>query len=377
MSSKAMKPSRRRLSRRALLRSAMAGGAGLLAAYAVGCNNDSGRQPTPPPTRLPAPTPGVTPAPVPTETAPVGLRWRALSPSGPSPSPRRDHSLVADGQRLFLYGGRGNEPLGDLWSFDTNEGTWAEIETDGAPPARFGHNAVIDVARGRMVVFGGQAGSAFFNDSWAFDLSSGRWSELQPGESVPSPRYGAAGAFDPRGRFLISHGFTDAGRFDDTWGFGLDAESWTDDSPQGQRPVERCLVRAVWDSNPGRLLMFGGQTTDTPFLGDLWELVQDGWRELVAEPRPSPRNFYAMAFDGEGGRLVLFGGSTQDGPVNDVWFFDSASDSWSQESTEGEAPSPRFGHDAVWMEGSRSLLVFGGRDGSKDLSDLWELSPSA
>ena len=120
--------------------------------------------------------------------------------------------------------------------------------------------------------------------------------------------------------------------------------------------------------------MFGGQTTGTPFLGDFWEFTEDGWRELTGEPKPSPRNFYATAFDGDAARLVLFGGNTADGAVNDVWFFDSAANAWSQQSLRGDAPSARYGHDAVWLPGRRSLLVWGGNDGSQDLNDLWELS---
>lgn len=352
----------------------MVGGAGLLAAYAAGCNNRSGSQLTPAPTRLPAPTQEVTPAPVPTESPLARPRWRALTSSGLQPPPRRDHSLVADGQRLFAFGGRSSGPLGDLWAFDTNEGAWTEVAAPDGPSARFGHNAVYDAARGRMLVFGGQGSGGFFNDVWAFDVASGAWSQLTVGGSGPSPRYGAAGALDPAGRLLISHGFTDAGRFDDTWGYDLGGGSWADASPQGERPLERCLMRSVWDPGAERLLMFGGQSTGIPFLGDLWELTGDGWSELMGEPKPSPRNFYAMVFDDEGGRLVLFGGSRRDGPANDLWLFDSASNAWSEEPPEGEVPSARFGQDAVWLPDRRTLIVFGGRDGSQELNDLWELS---
>ena len=370
-----MSISRRRASRRAVLRYAGLGGFGLLAAYLVGCGDGAQRQLTPTPapsTSSMTPPPEATPAPT-MPTTSTALRWRLLSPPGPLPPPRRDHSVVTDGQRHFVFGGRAQTVLGDLWSYAASDGTWSEISAADGPPARFGHNSVFDAALGRVLVFGGQAGSIFFNDVWAFDVDTGEWAQLQGGESGPSPRYGAAAALDPSGRFFVSHGFTDAGRFDDTWEFGLEQGAWADVSPEGERPVERCLMRAVWDSGAGRLLMFGGQTTGTPFLGDLWEFGEEGWRELTADPRPSPRNFYAMAFK-DGGQVVLFGGNTQDGPVNDLWFFDSASNRWSQQSAESEGPSPRFGHDAAWLQARRSLFVFGGNDGSRDLNDSWELS---
>ncbi len=366
--------SSRRLSRRALIRNAALGGSGLLAAYLLGCGDGETARPASTAT-APATSPAAPATTAPSATAPAALRWRPLSPAGVLPPPRRDHSLVSDGRRLFLFGGRQQQELGDLWTYDLAAATWTEITAAGAPPARFGHNAFLDEARSRMVVFGGQAGGAFFNDLWAFDLTNGGWSQLTAGQGAPLARYGAGGALDAAGRLLVSHGFTTSGRFDDTWEYSLEDASWTDVSPPaGGRPIERCLMRAVWDRQAGRLLIFGGQTNATPFLGDLWELRQGAWQELTADPRPSPRNLYAMAYDDEAGRALLFGGNSQTGPLGDLWFFDSALNTWSKPSPPGEAPSPRFGHDAVWLPASRALVVFGGNDNSQDLNDLWELA---
>ncbi|MBI2913562.1 MAG: hypothetical protein HYY03_06545 [Chloroflexi bacterium] len=366
----------RRLSRRTLLRSAALGGSGLLAAYLVGCGGDGEEavsRATATGSITPSPRATSTSTPAPTATAAV-LRWRPLSPSGPLPPARRDHSLTTNGRLLYLFGGRGADTLSDLWSYDPATNAWSEVASTDGPPARFGHNTYLDSARGRLIVFGGQNGASFFNDLWAFDVAAGGWSQLAAGETVPAPRYGAGGAPDGAGRLLVTHGFTNAGRFDDTWGYDPAQSAWTDLSPQGQRPVERCLMRAAWDGAANRLLIFGGQTNATPFLGDLWELRDGVWKELVAEPKPSPRKFYAMAFDGQGGRLLLLGGDTADGSLSDLWFFDSGANSWSEQSPEGEGPSPRFGHDAVWLADSRRLIVFGGRTAEADSNELWELS---
>ncbi len=280
------------------------------------------------------------------------------------------------GERLYLFGGRGEGELADLWSYDLAAGAWSQLATDGGPSARHGHNAVWDVEQGRMVLFGGPAGSAFFNDLWQFDPATNRWAELSTGASVPAARYGAGGAFDPAGggRMLVTHGFTTTGRFDDTWQYDLAGQSWTEISPGGERPVERCLMRAVWDSTADRLLIFGGQTTATPFLGDLWALGVAGWGEIVADPKPSASNLYATVFDDDRRRLLLFGGKTEQGPANDLWLFNSADESWDQPPVEDAGPSARFSHDAVWLADERSFVVFGGNDGSADLNDLWELS---
>jgi hypothetical protein len=223
-----------------------------------------------------------------------------------------------------------------------------------------------------MIIFGGQAGGSFFNDSWMYDVT--RWHEITMGDQRPAERYGAASALNPEGRLLVSHGFTNQGRFDDTW--SLDASrAWSDVSASGTRPIKRCLCRGAWDTNRSRFLMFGGQTDGTPFLGDLWMLDPAGWQEITSEPKPSPRNFYAMA-ETDPGRIALFGGNTVDvpGPMNDLWFFNSATDTWTLAQPEGEAPSARYGHDAVWLPEGRRLIVFGGHDATGDLNDLWELT---
>jgi hypothetical protein len=173
---------------------------------------------------------------------------------------------------------------------------------------------------------------------------------------------------------LVTHGFTNNGRFDDSWAF--EDDNWVARSPStGPRPIERCLTRAVWDSVNDRLIMFGGQTDATPFLGDTWALAADGWREITPEVSPPARNFYAMAFDDERGIAVLFGGNSAEGNLNDVWVFDVRAEAWSQIEQSGEPPSPRQGHDAAWVPG-QGLYVFGGNDGSSDLNDLWLLTLS-
>ena len=358
---------RRLISRRSLL----IGGSGLLAAYAVGCGDDdkpASSTASPAATGTPAPTTATaTPA-----LTPGVLQWQRIGVSGNLPSGRTDHSLASDGRTLILFGGRTNgAPLGDLWAYDLAAGTWLQITADVAPPDRFGHNGVYDTTNKRMLIFGGQAGGSFFDDVWALENNTG-WRQLEV--AGPAQRYGAASALDADGRLLVSHGFTNEGRFDDTW--SLDPSFvWADVSAAGTRPIKRCLCRGAWDTKRNRFLMFGGQTDGTPFLGDLWAFDGHTWTEITTEPKPSPRNFYAMA-ETDPGRIALFGGNTVDvpGAMNDLWFFDSATDTWTLAQPEGDPPSARYGHDAVWLPDSRRLIVFGGHDTTGDLNDLWELT---
>jgi len=355
--------SARRLSRRDFLRATAAGAVGLAGAQLIGCGDGDG---------TPSPTATSSTATAAATATPGALGWRKLAPAGMLPPARRDHSLTTDGERLVVYGGRsGGQTLDDAWAFDLTSNAWREIRADDAPPGRFGHNAVT-VDRSVMI-FGGQGEGGFFNDLWLLTPTLAQWAYIPTQDAPPAARYGAAAALEADGRLLVTHGFTNQGRFDDTWEFAVLDNFWTEISPQGARPIERCLVRAVWDAGRERLIMFGGQTTATPFLGDTWALTPEGWIELTPELSPSPRNFYAMVYDEAASRALLFGGNTEDGLVNDLWAFDSASNLWAQLAVAGEAPSPRAGHDATIATGG-AVYLFGGSDGSSELNDLWVLS---
>jgi hypothetical protein len=352
----------RRISRRAALR-ALAGGGIALGLAACSDQDEPEPQPTP------SPTVGASPA------APSGASagWQRLSPAGPQPDPRKDHSLTYDAaaDTLYLFGGRaGGAALDDLWTFQASSGAWTRLQPPApAPAARFGHNAAFDAARGRLVIFGGQAGSTFFNDAWAFDPRSG-WKQIGA-QAGPSPRYGAGGALDlDTGLFYISHGFTSQGRFDDTWRLALGEDAWRSASPSGGRPLARCLLRAVWHRGESALYLFGGQSNSAPYHNDLWRLDSSGWSELKTEPRPSPRNLYAADYDESAGRLLLFGGRSQDGNKADLWSFSEGG--WSQLSV-GDGPSARNGHDIAMMAESQSLFLFGGAGDQGELNDLWQL----
>jgi N-acetylneuraminic acid mutarotase len=300
--------------------------------------------------------------------------------AGPHPRARRDHSLTFDGERgvLYLFGGRGQGRDSDeLWTFDPATSAWAEVAMDGPkPPARFGHNACYDPVARRVVITMGQAGPAFFNDVWAFEPATGSWRELgPPPDARPRPRYGAGAAYDPAGhRLFVTHGFTDSGRFDDTWVFDLAAETWSPIATEGPVPVKRCLTRAEWHPATAQLLLFGGQSDQASFLGDLWALdpVRGAWSERRAEPAPGPRNFYSASLDGSTGRWYLFGGDTSAGPASDVWAYDAVAETWSRlDAPAAEAPAARFSADVAPAGGG--FYLFGGTNRRAELDDLWAL----
>jgi N-acetylneuraminic acid mutarotase len=296
------------------------------------------------------------------------------------PGPRRDHSLAGhDGSgRLYLFGGRfQGQALDDAWVYDLASERWERLQPSGAaPPARFGHNAELSADGTEMLLFGGQAGASFFNDVWLLNLADTRWEKVDGG-AAPAPRYGAGAAFDgTRGLLYVSHGFTDRGRFDDTWTFRTRQRSWDDASPPNgdARPLKRCLLRCGWDSTGEQLLLFGGQSNQAPFHGDLWawEAKSRRWREIVAQPAPSARNLYASFLDQARGLFYVLGGASREGNLQDVWTFDLRAEQWTPLSPTGDAPAARSAHAAALLPQRRVAMVYGGTSGA-EMEDVWLL----
>ncbi|MCW5980586.1 MAG: hypothetical protein KIT09_21075 [Bryobacteraceae bacterium] len=302
-----------------------------------------------------------------------------LDHAGRAPSPRVDGAIVYEDQdrRLYLFGGRDTAPRNDLWAYSIDERRWTEIETSSRPPARFGHTLVLDAVRRRLIVFGGQAGG-FFSDVWAFDISRGDWQRLSPDEAGPSRRYGHSAIYDAaRDRMVISHGFTDAGRFDDTWAFAFSSNRWTDISPEAGRPLRRCLHHAVYHRAGDEMILYGGCASgfgSCP-LGDLWSfnLQSNRWTQASGSA-PPPRQWYGAAFDEQRGRFVVVGGSGP-GLLGDTWEFDPISRTWGEAALDGPAPSPRERLQGTHAAALAGTVFFGGRTAEGLSNELWLLAP--
>lgn len=322
-----------------------------------------------------APTSG--PAP----TLPASGTWARLEEDGKRPAAREDHTWTVgeDGRTAYLFGGRdGSKVFDDLWAFDLDTNAWRRLDVGGdAPAPRFGHEGEWVPGRG-LAVWAGQAGSTFFNDLWLFDAATTSWRALPAGGDVPVARYGSCSGLGPDGRLWISHGFTEDGtRFADTRAYDFDTGAWSDESSAGEGPFERCL-HACWWTSDGRFALYGGQTTGTPALGDLWFLTPgtlagpaSAWLEATS-PEPPARNLAAVA--GRDPFTVLVGGSGLDGqPLADTWLIADGGTGFAALDTGGRAPQARSGAAMVHDSADERFVLFGGV-GREAFDDMWELT---
>ncbi|HSH21614.1 MAG TPA: kelch repeat-containing protein [Candidatus Caenarcaniphilales bacterium] len=330
---------------------------------------------TVPATRVPDPSP--TDAPTGSGSPAAAPGWSELDVTGDAPAAVEDHTWTIDssGSAAYLFGGRaGGQESDELWRYDLADDSWTRLDVAGSrPAARFGHVAVWVDEIG-LVVWSGQAGSRFFTDIWAYDPDAGSWQELAANGDVPAPRYGSCGAIGPDGRLWISHGFTeDEGRFSDTRAYDFSSGTWEDMTPGGRVPVERCLHDCLWTPD-GRFLLYAGQTTGVPAIGDVWtyQPTDASWT-AGAEPEPAPRQLYALAT--VGANAYVFGGGSAEGRMlDDLWQLDLEQISWTKFDLAGPSPVGRAGATLVSDPARSRLLLFGGATAKSELNDLWQLS---
>jgi uncharacterized protein (TIGR03437 family) len=312
------------------------------------------------------------------------LQFNLLPAGDNSPSARFDSAITYDpvSNQVFAFGGSGSQTQNDLWAYSIPAGKWAAVAATGTkPPARFGHTLILDPVRRRLILFGGQAGT-FYSDVWAFDLAGQAWNQLAADQLGPNSRYGHSAIYDPvRDRMVISHGFTSAGRFDDTWTFSFANNRWTDISPAGNRPLRRCLHHAAYDGKRDQMFLYGGCSSGYGPCpqDDLWgfDLKSGQWNLIAVLPKPPGRERYGMVFDSVRDRLVLFGGSGTSGLLNDTWEYDPGARTWNQVTVNGLAPAARDRHESVFAANLGAMIFFAGQTNSGLTNELWMLSSPA
>jgi hypothetical protein len=336
-------------------------------------------------TTLPPTPPSVTPGPTslpptPTDAVVAQRGWSQVMAANNGPPARYDHSAVFDPvrQQLVIFGGRDTETFGDTWIFDRATRMWRAVDAAGPAP-RFGHGAVYDAAHRRMLIVMGQ-GADFFNDVWAFDLDQETWTELKANDRsamAPRPRYGQSAVLDAQGRVLISHGFSDQGRFDDTWAFDIAAARWINLTPtSGAKPLKRCLHALIYEPTSDRMILFGGCSSGFGPCpqGDLWafDLKTTTWTELTpGGVTPAARSNTSLVYEAATRSLLLFGGKTERGPSAETWSYELDSKVWTQlEHTDD--PSARSSQALDYDTQTGRALLFGGLAADGSSADLWE-----
>ncbi|MCM2278870.1 MAG: choice-of-anchor D domain-containing protein [Oligoflexia bacterium] len=306
---------------------------------------------------------------------PVADSWSPMSAVG-APSARSHATAVwsagAATERMIVWGGLAAGDVADATGamYDPVNDDWAPITALGAPSARFGHTAVWDETRGRMMVWGGGAGAVLGAGlGFEYDPALDTWNAIND-----------ALADTPAGRF--QHTATWAGSKMLVWGgclaknageacqlggetatgaiFDPGVPSWTPISAVGA-PSARYQHSAAWN---GSTLVIWGGATDTDgtepgitsvATGGIYQLPpSDSWVATSAVSAPAPRR-HALALSVPAG-IFIWGGLTSSGTGAIL----SPANSWAPLSTIG-APTASFGAIGAYAgSGDKRVIVFGG-----------------
>jgi hypothetical protein len=301
-------------------------------------------------------------------TVPTWTPWK----SDPQPPPRGAHALAYDVARgrLVVFGGRPDLNATSLLS-DTQEweGTaWIKRSPASSPSPREGHTLVYDTIRQRVVLFGGcDAAGTSLNDQWEWDGMN--WLEVQQ-TARPSARCFSAAAYDRARRRIVLHGGVSLGDvFRDTWEW--DGTNWTDRSGPlldggFDDPGPQAWHALAYDPARGVTVMFGSGATGQE--SDTWEW--DGLRwALKATDGPEARMNHGLSYDEIRSRTVLFGGyGIVSGHLQDTWEWDGAR--WML-VTPPHAPTSRQSAMLTYDSASHRVMLFGGSNGEIFTNDLW------
>jgi len=310
--------------------------------------------------------------------------WTELTPDGAPPGGRYGHSAIYDPvrDRMVVFAGAYGSCLDDAWALSlADPPAWTELMPDGTPPSiRYLHSAIYDPARDRMLVFGGTDGYYRNNEVWSLTLSdTPAWTLLAPGGTPPSTRYAHSAVYDPvRDRMVVFGGYGTA--LDEAWALSLaGTPAWAALSPTGTPPGAGSYHSAIYDPVRDRMVAFAGTSDYGEPLNGTWTLAlaaTPAWTALTpACTPPGPRDLHAAIFDPVRDRMVVFGGFQYPNALDDVWSVSLAgTPAWTALTPAGTPPSARYGLSAIYDPVRDRVLGFGGHGGSGRRNDVWALA---
>eukprot|EP00960_Hanusia_phi_P058616 763932-Hanusia_phi.AAC.11 len=191
------------------------------------------------------------------------MRWSILFQSGDvRPSARHGHTMTQtmQGEIAVLFGGAGAGFFNDLFLFDCRTGRWTVPEQHGSPPApRAFHSTCALDRSSRMFIFGGQNGSANFNDLYDFNMETLTWSFVQTSGILPSPRWGHSAVVQGMDTMIVFGGAGDQ-FFDDVFLFSRFGSSWKFAHGPGEAPAGRWGHSSFLHGESAAMYVYGGHS---------------------------------------------------------------------------------------------------------------------
>jgi MYXO-CTERM domain-containing protein len=289
-----------------------------------------------------------------------GADW-VQEPAMPRPPKRANGGVAFDIARgaLVLFGGQDPDlqtPYDDLWTW--NGTAWIERIPPGGPQPRRGATLAWDVGRGRLVLFGGVRGTGSmlyrFSDTWEFDGTT--WHERS--STNPKPDYSSAAVWEPARQKVVLI-------IDGESVYEWNGSAWTYVSTAAG-PTERVGTAYAYDPVRQRIVSFGGRAGPSgAYLDEQWELEGATWTQSTVSPVPPARTGARLAYDASRSRLVLFGGSNGSA-LSDTWEFDGTA--WTEVTTTSAPSVLAGGFSIAWEPALERVVLYGTETGATETS---------
>ena len=146
-------------------------------------------------------------------------------------------------------------------------------------------------------------------------------------------------------------------------------------------PTARSGSWAAYNESTGTAILFGGATANDPgsarnyALDETWEWDGTRWIHRYPEHSPAGRSSHSMTYDSNRERVLLFGGTNGTEELSDTWVYEGRD--WRQIDTPN-APVGRVSSALAFDPLRDRVVLFGGRRLSDDkksqvkLFDMWE-----
>jgi hypothetical protein len=272
--------------------------------------------------------------------------------------PRRDANLAYDSvhHEVLLFGGTlltsGGAQTNETWAW--NGQTWTQLHPTASPPALPG-TMVYDAASQQIILFlyRVQSGGTVANEMWTWDGNT--WHQLQP--TVLPEVLDASIAYDAaQGQIVLfgSETSQDTGTLtNSTWTWN--GTIWQEQHPPTS-PSPRTGAALAYDAARQQIVLYGGITA-TGLSSEIWTWNGTTWQQHQVTNQPSARQHASLVYDNATQQTLLFGGlnpqGTQPAP-DDTWAWNG--NTWSQLSPQG-APTDLY-QSAVYDETTKTVLVY-------------------
>jgi hypothetical protein len=279
----------------------------------------------------------------------AGTAWLPLATGGPNGQECRA-CFETLRNRVVLVGGAAEGTAADSSVWESSGGSW-QRRTFAPPAARRNYAVAHDRVSDRAWLFGGQSAWGAAGDLWSLDAVG--W-QLRWRENPSLPPFANPGTTserrlvydEVRQELLLMAGDTSTFPF---WRWS--GSAWQ--SIAGIAPPARLSPGVVFDRKRGRVVLFGGRSSDFQALSDTWVWNGTAWSQLFPATVPQGRYDAGIAYDVRRDRVVLCGGQGAPVALGETWEFNGVE--WQQYAGGGLLPGTAA--SAMTYDTARQVVV--------------------